>query len=262
MKTTITRLTLVFVSLIVLGLIFTFQSYAKVDIKNCVAAFTFDDKVQGDTAEDISGNENHGELVSKPKWVEGHIGDAIELNGAGQGVRIPDFGTFAPESEITIMTWIELGSDGNQHLFILQPPDWNNRIEADFPWTNGTANINWQIHQAPWCGMRLPDDTLGNWQHWAFVNSVSGKFMKIYKEGSVVAEIGEGHTFVRSGASFFIGGDGGNWTGIVDEFAIFDVALTEDDINEIRKDGLSRVLLAVSPSGKLATTWGKVKAQY
>jgi len=199
-------------------------------------------------------------LVDNPEWVEGHIGNAISLNGAGQRVQIPGFGEFAPDSEITITTWIELGSTENQHLFIFEnPTDWGNRIEADFPWD---GNINWQIHGPPWCGMRLPDDTLGNWQHWAFVNSVSGSFMKIYKDGSVVAEIAEGHTFQRYEADFTIGGSGGNWTGIVDEFAIFDVALPEDDINAIKVRGLNAVIPAVSPSGKLATTWGKVKAQY
>ena len=50
----------------------------------------------------------------------------------------------------------------------------------------------------------------------------------------------------------------GSFAGIIDEVAIFNVALTEDDIKYIMAEGLG-IILAVSPSGKLATTWGNLK---
>jgi hypothetical protein len=50
--------------------------------------------------------------------------------------------------------------------------------------------------------------------------------------------------------------------GILDEVAIFNKALSQDDINNIMTNGLKLALnlgAAVSPSGKLATTWGRLK---
>jgi hypothetical protein len=49
------------------------------------------------------------------------------------------------------------------------------------------------------------------------------------------------------------------YSGLLDEVAIFSVALTEDLISSIMKKGLESAF-AVSPAGKLATTWGNIKS--
>ncbi|MCD6507140.1 hypothetical protein J7M22_11015 [Candidatus Poribacteria bacterium] len=46
--------------------------------------------------------------------------------------------------------------------------------------------------------------------------------------------------------------------GDLDEIGLFNVALSEDDIKEIMEKGLAQIA-AVTPTGKLATTWGKMK---
>ena len=46
--------------------------------------------------------------------------------------------------------------------------------------------------------------------------------------------------------------------GIIDEFAIFDIALTEEEIEILMTEGLKNVA-AVSARGKLTTTWGRIK---
>lgn len=48
-------------------------------------------------------------------------------------------------------------------------------------------------------------------------------------------------------------------TGVMDEIAIFDEALPEKDIQAIMNNGLQSAILAVSPTGSLTTTWGRVK---
>jgi hypothetical protein len=50
--------------------------------------------------------------------------------------------------------------------------------------------------------------------------------------------------------------------GLIDDVAIFNAVLTEADIKSIMNQGLDRALgiTAVSPSGKLATTWAAIKA--
>ena len=51
--------------------------------------------------------------------------------------------------------------------------------------------------------------------------------------------------------------------GIIDEVAIFNVALTEKNIQTVMESGLQKIIsgqLAVGPSGKLTTFWGKIRS--
>ena len=45
----------------------------------------------------------------------------------------------------------------------------------------------------------------------------------------------------------------------MDDVAIFNKALSEQEINEIMKNGLGRIL-ALEPREKIAITWGMVKS--
>ena len=47
-----------------------------------------------------------------------------------------------------------------------------------------------------------------------------------------------------------------DFQGLIDEFAVLNVALTEGEIKDIIRKGS---IAAVSPSSKLATTWGDLK---
>jgi len=47
----------------------------------------------------------------------------------------------------------------------------------------------------------------------------------------------------------------------IDEVAVFNEVLTKDDIGDIMNKGI-KISLAVSPTGKLATSWGGLKTQY
>ena len=49
------------------------------------------------------------------------------------------------------------------------------------------------------------------------------------------------------------------FAGLMDEVAIFDAALSEEEIQDVMNNGLGADVLAVSHSGKLATAWGRIK---
>ena len=53
-------------------------------------------------------------------------------------------------------------------------------------------------------------------------------------------------------------GYAGKFRGIIDDVAIFNVVLSEDEITQIMDDGLD-ASFAVSPSDKLTTTWAYIK---
>ena len=48
--------------------------------------------------------------------------------------------------------------------------------------------------------------------------------------------------------------------GLLDEVAIFSVALRKDDIKDLMKNGV-RVMLDVAPLNNCATSWGDIKSQ-
>ena len=56
-------------------------------------------------------------------------------------------------------------------------------------------------------------------------------------------------------------GGGSYFVGIIDEAAIFNTVLSEDDLSIIVEHGLAKALggLDVEPAGKLTTTWGTLK---
>jgi hypothetical protein len=109
------------------------------------------------------------------------------------------------------------------------------------------------------------------WIHAVETRDVSKREYKMYKNGAVAAT----DKWVKCGAhpcgdpkasalNLLIGdGYAGKFRGIIDEVALFNVVLTEDDINNIMTNGLERAtgITAVSQSGKLATTWGDLKQQ-
>ncbi len=49
------------------------------------------DEGSGETANDLSGNGNHGTLVAGPKWVNGRFGGALEFDGADDRVDLGGF---------------------------------------------------------------------------------------------------------------------------------------------------------------------------
>jgi len=50
------------------------------------------------------------------------------------------------------------------------------------------------------------------------------------------------------------------FTGLMDDLNIWKRGLSAEEVNDIMNNGLGATLTAVEAQGKLATTWGKLKA--
>ena len=58
------------------------------------------------------------------------------------------------------------------------------------------------------------------------------------------------------------GSDGGHQCeGILDDVGLFNVPLSEDEINNIMNNGLEQFVQDVAPAGKLAITWSQLKEE-
>ncbi|MHC4147405.1 MAG: LamG domain-containing protein, partial [Planctomycetota bacterium] len=118
-----TRLTIIFISCIMVSLMFAGQSYAKVDHETVVGIWLFDDG-GGDIAQDSSGNGNDGTL-NGPEWTnESRFGSALEFNGAGSYIEFAT-GESMKTPHFTIMAWFNTRKlNGYGHIF-QTGNDWN-----------------------------------------------------------------------------------------------------------------------------------------
>ena len=102
--------------------------------------------------------------------------------------------------------------------------------------------------------------------HLAETRNVSDREYAMYKDGEAVAN----DKWAKCGAhpcgdsspsdlNLLIGsGYAGKYRGIIDDVAIFNVVLSEDEIQGIMDDGLDAAF-DVSPTDKLTTTWATLK---
>lgn len=262
MKTIVQRLIIVCMSIIFISLIFTYFVEARVDPETAVGVWLFD-KPKVDTVEDISGKGNDGIVKSPPKWIDGKFGKAVEFAGSGQKIEVPDSDSlnFGQES-FSVVVWFNFKAS----------PNWSRLVRERTPSPWGSGNLGWELQTQ---GVQIHwslDDKAGHhkrttyanggngeWRHTAMIVNRDKKKLITYLDGddeksADIADIGD----VTDIQPVTIGG---GITGALDEIGIFNVALTVDDVVDIMKLGLTEVIggATVSPSSKLATTWGRVK---
>ena len=223
-----------------------------------VGAWLFDEN-QGGTAKDASGNGHDGKIIGA-KWVQGKIGTALEFDGDGNIVEIPHDKAF-DLTEYTISAWIKTEPTGLWQTVIgKEPVAGNPRNYGIFVAGNTKLlGVNYTTAGAWKTAFSKTVAADGKWHHVAA--TFDGTFLRAYfdgvMEGETKTEIPPDHNTepVRIGRWGNPRGD--YWAGVLDEVAMFNQALTEDEIQDITMD--MRAALAVEASGKLAVTWGTLK---
>lgn len=251
------------ISLIIFSLMFTNISSGKIEPETIEGAWLFDEG-SGDTVEDISENGNDGKLVGEPKWVSGKFSQALDFDGQDDYVEVADSESLDITGTITMAAWMYKRSDAVH---------------------GGTILGKWYQDQSTWSyvlyglgdgggGFRLrwSDDSQTNlegpyqlpneeWVH--YTATYDGSIMRVFQNGEEIASTPAEKQIKVTDIPVWIGNDGyqQHFNGILDEVAIFNVALTVDEINDLMENGLSSVS-PVFPLGKVAYTWGNIKADY
>jgi hypothetical protein len=105
----------------VIGLILTAQSIAAIDPATVAGMWLFDDG-SGDIAQDSSGNGLDADLIDGPQWVNGKFGGALEFDGGGAHVVVPDHEN--PSVAITVTAWVKSNTETwNQNGWIVEKRD-------------------------------------------------------------------------------------------------------------------------------------------
>ena len=249
---------LICISFIVISLILAGVSNAEIDPKTAAGIWLFD-KGKGGIAEDSSENSYDGELKKNPVWVSGKFGTALEFNGSNYvELRNSDEGLpFGGTEPFTITAWVK-----NQNGGTVIGKFNGGVIGAYIVVISGGGTVTFHRETAPWGLSGTEALPQGKWGHVAA--TYDGAKMKIYVDGKLDAEQDRGAqntdtaTPVLIGARYTGGAPSEFFNGVLDEVALFNVALTKDEIKLVM-DGLSPDS-AVSPYGKSATTWASIKS--
>lgn len=165
-------------------------------------------------------------------------GGARYFNGnTNSHVRVPSFGNIAPTDEITIEFWQLVAEPRLCATIDINGGTANNRIVVHSPWGEGNNYTvvfdfgNWttqgRLYYVP------PQNIIGTWQHFAFVASRSGNYMRIYRNGVLEAQKSGMTSFTRGNHDLFVGyGASGSagYRGLIDEVRIWNRARTPREI--------------------------------
>ncbi len=252
MKIVMANLMFACISLILMSMVFADISNAEFDPKTVIGMWLFDEG-KGNTAKDSSQNANDGKLVNSPKWTkDGKFGSALEFDGNESKSHIV-VGNLGLSGEITLVLWAKPSDAADDDRLISNLSGPTNPAFA-IRFQSGAVDI-WGRAWKP----IIPKFDDNKWGHYAFVLDGEGNATGYYngkEEDTVVdtyifTDIGIGATFLHQWGQYY--------SGAFDEVAFFNIALTEADIKVLMTKGFNSVL-AVYPAGKLATTWGNIKA--
>ena len=234
---------------------------AEIDPETAVGVWLFDEGA-GKTTKDAS-EFGHDGTINGAKWKDGKIGKGLEFDGA-QWVSIDSTPELQLGDELTMMawfyatdisTWRQLIAKSNEYLLRIDPPQEGNRMSA-FVKPGGS----WE----PRASAHVPDED--KWIHFAATYDINEKAeqLVVYVNGKKAGvSTRPGKTAVTANP-VEIGkwGGGSYFVGIIDEAAIFNTVLSEDDLTIIAEHGLAKALggLNVEPADKLAVTWGALKS--
>ena len=261
------RLLLVCAVITIVVLVFSSVGDAKIDPKTAVGAWLLDEG-SGKKVADASGNGNDGEFVGNPKWIEGVFGSALHFNGRNDMIPVGKDKSLRI-TEGTMMNWINIQTSNDSGLSSMTIP-YDDGAAWDAPYRSLGLGT-WQGQLRYWIAINDQNREIqpgkievDQWYHEAI--TFDGDTRKAYLDGELVKEEkGAGEiTYGRPAPTAVIGSASvvvkrEFFNGYVDEIAIFDVALSEKEINELMDDGLGDILV-VNPLGKVATTWAEIKS--
>lgn len=237
---------------------------AEFSFENIMGMWLFDNG-EGTVASDSSDQGNDGQIHGAT-WVDGKFGGALQFDGTDDWVEVAHSESvgFAAGTSFTLTVYFKGTKVGGS----LAGKNYEDRSQA-LPWYmiwNGGANnkVTFFLRNSAGTSFRPESTTEIGDDQWHFVagraDADTGK-ATIWIDGKQEAELDydTDSGYGNSDGVFHIGRHFDRYTaGIIDEVALFNVALSESDMTSIMDDGLM-TLTAVEAGGKLTTTWGSLK---
>lgn len=207
-------------------------------------------------AHDLSGNNNHGTLVSSPIWTDGILGKALKFNGTNNYVRMNNASGLDLTSTGTLSAWVKSN--------ILMPSvDGISKYRAIFSKANSGVASDMAYH-LDWYGTSTGSTLRGllsngttfitanvatfrfgfNWTHVAFI--FNGSIISLYVNGVSRAQSNQTlNAQILSSSRLEIGRAFSSsayiWSGLIDDARIYNRALSQSEITMLYKAGISKI---------------------
>ena len=234
---------------------------------NCLAAFEEEtvllylfDEDTADEATDLSEFENHGEATDAEWTEDGKNGGGLVFNGASSLIEVPHHDSLLPGGdELTIEAWFKPASFPGGHPVIARK---GSVAESGWGFDTPGGKIRGFVYTAPGAAAVAQGATpmeVDTWHHLAMV--YDGSEIRIYLDGELDGEVARKGDINENEASVWIGKKANEliWLdGTLDELRILNVAISQEQIQTDMEDGIA---FAVEVTGKLTTTWGRIKTQ-
>ena len=202
-----------------------------------------------DNVLDTTGNA-HGEIVGFPSFVEGVYGKAIKLDGYLDWIDVTSVESiFSQITEgITIAFWQNADDSPykrdtvfcSEYIYNISDPV----ISINLGCWKDMGIYNWD------CGSEFPFDRrltgkhrykqewAGRWNHWAFTKDANTGIMQVFLNGRLINNKMDSSQYISLIDSFTIGtGWYGGYDGLLDDFRIYDYALTQPEIAYVATNG-------------------------
>lgn len=199
---------------------------------------------------DSSGNGNDGTVNGGVNYgADGKLGTALGFNGTDGYVNVPDHSSLNPTDEITLLAWVKWDIDpalGSSYASII-----NKNVDNQYRLHHDISNTNFEfaIRTDPNGGRWVDSTTVPQKDKWYFVvGTYDGSFLKIYVDGVLENTNSHAGALLTSASDLNIGRRTSNdrfFNGVIDEAAIFDRALTAQEIEDIYKRGALKLGLNV-----------------
>lgn len=226
------------------GLVELTFSIVDTSMPGAVLLTHFDESAGATTFQDVSGNDNHGSCVGASCPTAGAIGkhgNALDFDGTDDYVQVYNEASLNPQQAIAMSAWIYPEDwNGNRRIFQKGMGDNQYRFLAEDGWL--------RFHLS---GVGELDTTLpatGAWHH--VVGVYDGAAMQIWVDGQKEAEQNASGTIDVTVDPLFIGSKyagapiGDHFHGLIDETAIYDRALTSEEIGALYGSGPSGIDVA------------------
>jgi hypothetical protein len=219
---------LLLVSLFAAGVVFS----QDMPTDGLVAYYKFDDDGEM-VIEDHSGNGLIGEIVGDAIYVEGIKGTALWFNGIDAYVNCYAMPDFDIDTEVTLMAWVKPYDIGNgEHNPYIAKGDHSYALKQ-----HTSTTLEFFIYDSGWNSARAIMDSSWNdkWHH--FAGTYDGIELKAYVNGELDSITAHSGPIALSTHELHLAHNSEHtdrlYEGILDECAIFNIALSEEQIKAI-----------------------------
>ena len=216
------------------------------------------DEVQGSKTPDlVSGYDMDLSNLSGSDLVAGQKGSAFSMSNANQTLlsRVHNAGEDLPVNQhesYTISMWVNVAGTGQNDLRVFSE---GNTEDSNPLFNIGTHNggadgtVDFFIRHPGWTTINHIHSTNeafdGNWRHLLFVqeNGIRSLYIDGVKDDLFIADKEPGDWLVNNTTiGGILRGSASHWvTGLIDEVAIWKRALSEDEIAQVKSEGLDSV---------------------